>query len=220
MSTLSNVHTFVKFDSKTSAAASGQRLVKMLYKTQRGGKAVVDAKQSMCVSVPMMSESLSDSQLNALIPHITQMLENAQDNICKDAYEQGSISISDASLSVDACIAFLDSDSRGDRLTKEYITAWFNNSLADILYVAFADKIVTLPDHPTEVEEKRVEQVVNVYRDKFSSLAGGRTMFNVESCNKLLKVLELGDSEDAMSKRFTARIQKMLKDSSDVLEAL
>lgn len=218
MSLLQQTHTFVAFDSKTSAAASGQRLAKVLYKTQRGGKIVENARKSICVSVPIL-DAISDSQLQALVPHITAMLENAQDGIVKDRYEAGAISVSDAELSVDSCIAFLDSDARGDRLTKEMIVSWFDGSIAEILTVALGEKM-QLTDTASEIQLKRLEQSVNVYRDKFCSLAGGRTSFSVEIASKLHKVLELGDTADAMLVRFKNRLEKMMKQEVEILEAL
>jgi len=218
MSLLQQTHTFVSFDSKTSTAASGQRLAKVLYKTQRGGKIVENARKSICVSVPVL-DAISDSQLQALVPHITAMLENAQDGVIKDRYEAGGISVSDSELSVDSCIAFLDSDARGDRLTKEMIASWFYGSIAEILTVALGEKM-QLSDNASEIQLKRLEQSVNVYRDKFCSLAGGRTSFSVEIASKLHKVLELGDVADAMLVRFKNRLEKMMKQEVELLEAL
>lgn len=220
MSVLITNHTFVAFDSKTSAAASGQRLAKVLYKTQRGGKIVENARKSICVSIPTFDGvTISDSQLQAFMPHIMQMLENAQDGIVKDRYEAGAISVSDAELSVDSCLAFLDSESRGDRLTKEMIASWFDGSIAEILTVALGEKM-QLTDNASEIQLKRLEQSVNVYRDKFCSLAGGRTSFSVEIASKLHKVLELGDIADAMLVRFKNRLEKMMKQEVEMLEAL
>lgn len=222
MSTLINHHTFVAFDSATSKASEGQRLVRILYKATRGGKAVSNPRKSACVSVPMLGEALNDSQINALLPHITLLLESAQDGICKAAYERKAVSVSSSELSVDCCIAYLDDDATGNRLTREAVAEWFNETLQDVCIVAFSDKFFGVGkefanDSP---EMLRITQTVNVYRDKISSLAGGKTQFSVANCESLLKVLELSPDDDAMATRFTRRLQKMVADQRDTLDSL
>jgi len=219
MSDLTNNHTFLPFDSKTSAALAGQRLIKILYKTPSKGDA--PKKQSMCVSVPKLDAALNDAQLARLVPHIEAMLEAAQDGIARDVWESKAMAVTTEQLSIDACIDWLDSESQGDRLTSEKVKAWFAESIADTLAVAFIDKL-GFGDSPDESQLKKVGQAVNVYCDKFASMAGGKTSFAPDVATKLLDVLELIPDQDVgtIGARFKVRLAKMKTAADDMLLAL
>lgn len=216
MSILNDTHTFIPFDSKTSKAAEGQRLAKVLYKTPKDGS---EKQQSVCASVPKLAAP-STQELQALMPHILQMLEDTQDAICRDAHEKHAISVTSAELSIAACSAFLDAESRGDRLTKEMIAAWFASSVQDMLTIVIADKL-QLPDVPSAEQTIMLNQQINVFRDKFCSLAGGRTSFSKEVAQKLHRVLELAASpDDVLGAKFKLRLQKMQQEAADAMMAL
>jgi len=209
MSNISSSHGVVAFDSKTSRPLAGQRLAKVLYKTPAGKNAGQEKKQSVCVSVPPVPEiSMDTVELMRLMPHLATLLENAQDGIIKELVERGNKVILDSEISIEACIAFLDADAKGDRLTKEYIAEWFNENVSDILTVAISDKL-GLPDIPTDAQTKKVSQMCNVYRDSFAMLAGGKTCFTPDKASKLLKVLDLVDT-DSLAQKFMARLKKMM----------
>lgn len=218
MSNLNDLHSFAPFVSGKSAPFVGQRLVKVTYKTSRGGKPVDGVKPNVCMSVPILG-SIGDAELQALVPHIQTLLENAQDGIVKAAYERGAVSVADAELSVACCIEYLDADASGDRLTKEIIAAWFNEAIADSLQVALADKW-QITDTPTPEQQQRIDQTVNVYRDKFSSMAGGKTLFNVGNCESLKKALELASDDDLMAQKFGRKLDSMIKKQADMLDGL
>lgn len=220
MSTLTNTHTFLPFDSKTSKPYAGQRLVKVLYKTPKNS--TEEKRQSVCVSIPQMNESLSDVQLVRLMPHIQNMLETVQDGICKDAHENKALAVTDAMLSVDAIIEYLDTEILGDRLTKEKVEAWFVDSgLRDSLAVAFANKL-GISDAPTQAEEKKLNQALAVYADKFASMAGGKTSFAPDVAIKLQAALSVIDPVDAgtIGTRFATRLDKMIAAKDDMMLAL
>ena len=204
MSAISNVHSIVAFDSKISKAFENQRLAKVIYKTSR--TTGIKEKESVCVSVPKLE--LTDEEALLFKPYLVAYLEGVQDSIIRAKYEEGAVSIHNNDIGIHSMLDFLEEDSKGGRLTKEYITEWFNTSLADMLTVAIADKL-GVSDTPSETEAKKIEQMVNVYRDKFASLAGGKTMFAADIATKLQKALELVDSEDTMAVRFNARLEKM-----------
>lgn len=209
MSAISNIHSIVAFDSKTSKAFENQRLAKVIYKTSR--TTGIKEKESVCVSVPKLE--IDDSDLIQFKPYISAYLESVQDAIIRLKYEEGKTSIHSNDIGIHAMLDYLEEDSKGGRLTKEFITEWFNASLADTLTVAIADKL-GISDTPSEVETKKIEQMINVYRDKFASLAGGKTSFAADIATKLQKALEFADSDDMLAQRFNARLEKMKENNS------
>lgn len=208
MSTLSNTHTIEKFDSATSKALTGQRLAKVTYKqtTTMTRKGIV-ARQSACASIPPVAMPSSE-QIAQMKAHILAMLEDAQNGILAARYEAGATSISDEELTIAACIAQLDAEAAGDRLSKEAVVAWFNESLQDVLTVALADKL-GVSDTPSEAEAVKLSQMITIYRDSFAGLAGGKTKYSPEKATKLLKVLEFADDSDRLADKFSARLTKM-----------
>ena len=94
------------------------------------------------------------------------MVENAQDGVIRSLYESsdGSLSaVSDADISIDAIIGFLEAESTGGRLTKEFIEAWFATSVHDALYVVIADKL-HYDGLLTPEQECTVEKHINGYK--------------------------------------------------------
>lgn len=210
----STVHAITAFDSRKSEPLSDQRLAKVIYKTPRKGSA--DAKkQSVCASIPILtSHDLTPKQLEKFYPHITQLIHSAQDSILKMRVEELASSgsqateISDHHLSIDACIAFLDDDAKGNRLTKEIIAEWFAANLEEMLTVALADRLC-FPSELSEVQSRKLDAMVAVYSESFQSLAGGKTAYVKEKAEKLLKALELA-SADPITEKMNVRLQKML----------
>lgn len=203
------------FDPKSSRARENERLAKIGYKTPKKG---VKKFSSVCVSLPRIV-SISDDQLKLLIPHIQNLLESAQDSIIRNRFEEGAQFITDSDVSIQNCIDYLDADARGDRLTAELVKEWFDSAIADNLIVALGDKF-GISDEPTEAETKRLNQAITVYRDKFASMAGGRTVFSPDVAVKLGKVLELDDTDTAITVRFANRLKKMAETPADDLMGL
>lgn len=214
MSNISTSHNIVEF-TKTSKALDGQRLSKVWYK---GKKA--EEKKPVCVSIPrVLSIMVGAEELEQLKPQVLDMILGAQDKIVRERYEQGATSISDSDISIAACIAWLQEESAGGRLTKEYIIQWFSESLSDKLLVAVADKL-GIGDTPSELEAKKLEQAVNVFKDSFAQLAGGATRFQPEKARKMLKVLELIEEENTLADKFQTRLEKMLVEKVETEEML
>ncbi len=205
MSNVSNVHDVVSFDAKNSKAFSGQRLSKVLFKA---GKNVTEKKQSVCVSIPVFAINSDQMAESALLPHINSMLQAAQDGIVRDAVEAGKLSVSDADISFAACISYLDEAERGERMSKEAVTTWFDEVLADAISVAIADKM-GFSDTPTEKQTAGLAASVAAYKEKFSSLAGGRTSYAPDTAAKLAKTLELAQDAGEIGSKLKARLVKM-----------
>lgn len=204
MSNISTAHDVVKYDAKSSKPFDGQRLAKVCFKTSKKSDVKPDNK---AVSIPPVQLTDEQVQANDLRLHINAWIETVQDAIVRERVENGALTICDSDIDLASCIAWMDEDSKGNRLTKEYILQWFADTLADVLTVAISDKL-GLSDTPNEAETKRVGQMIAVYRDSFASLAGGKTAFSVEKATKMRKVLELC-SDDALAQKFDTRLTKM-----------
>jgi hypothetical protein len=206
MSNISNRHSFVAYvasgSGKTTAYA-GQRLSVVRFKKDKNGN---KAKDSQAVSIPVAS--LATEDYTVLATHITDWFKSVQDEIIREKCIGGSSDVSDEEISVSAVNAFLVAQSAGDRLTSEAIKEWFNAELNDPLLVAFADKL-GIGDAPNEEQSKKLEQMCNVYRDKFGSLAGGRTMYDAATRDKLLKALSLIDCSEGIASKLNAKLTAM-----------
>lgn len=209
MSHFSTAHTVTKFDAKKSQALSGQRLAKIRYKTTANQSAKFP---SVCVSVPFIGADEIDNTvtISKLLPHIRAMLENAQDGVIRSLYEskEGSLTqVTDSDISIDACISYLDAESQGSRLTKEFISAWFNESMQDYVTALIVEKL-GYDDSMSEEQVNTVSRHVNGYRDLYASLAGGKTVLQDKQIASLLNVLGLVDSDET-SEKLKARLVAM-----------
>lgn len=214
MSVISNRHTVSLFVAGKSEAMENQRLSRITYKTHKDGSKKSDSK---CVSVPRIEPASVTATAEAFQPYLLQLMETAQDGIIRSRIDAGATEISDEELSVTEILRYLDEESKGERMTKEFLETWFTANLADVLTVALADKL-GLSDTPSEQEAKVVQHHINVYRAKIASLSGGKTGFDPASCDKLLKAISFADSADETAKRLIARLEKMkVTQSVDVL---
>ena len=208
MSNVSNRHTVNPFIAGESKPLSGQRLAKVGYKDRGGKKAKFS---SICVSVPQLEVADIESKLQRLMPHIGTMLENAQDGVIRSLYEssEGSLrNVSDDEISIDACIAFLEAERNGSRLTKELIAEWFDSEVKDNLSVIIAEKLGF--EELNETQMQVVNKHLQVYKDILASLSGGRTILGDKQLAACEKAITLAGSADSdVAKKLQARIDSM-----------
>lgn len=215
MSTLSTTHDVVSNADKKAKAFEGQRLVSLWFKQSKEQKAQgVEAKKPVAVSVPVLS--LSNEQLVTVKAYVVSYFQSVQDKIIRSKVEDDASFITDSDISLEACIAFLEEDSKGARLNGEAIGEWFTETLADVLTVAFAEKL-GVSDTPTEYETKKLETLVGMYKTKFASLASPKTSYPKEVSENLLKALELVGDDDILAAKFKARLTGMTQDSIEFL---
>lgn len=203
MSTISSVHTVVDFDAKKSQALTDQRLARVIYKTPKKGV----KKQSKCVSIPVVSVVSADF-ISGATAYIANMYQAAQDGIIRELVEKGKTEVQDSEINDTSVLQYLADEAAGNRLTKETVSEWFTGNVADMLSVAFADKL-GVSDTPTPEQEAIVAQSVATYKDKFVGLAGGKTKYDKETAVKLLKALEVVEVNDDIGVKFTARLTAM-----------
>lgn len=217
MSVISNVHNFASYESKgaqKSKALADQRLLVVRFKTGKDGS----KRESVCASVPQIG-TLTPEQLELLTPHIREWLCSVQDEIGRELVLADADHVTTEQISPEAISAYLSQVAAGSRMTGESIVAWFTSELQDVLTVAFADKL-GVGDTPTDEQVKTLERMCNVYRDKFASMAGGRTSFDPSTIGKLQRALELTDTTDGIGKRLSDKLDAMTKVSVEEMLGL
>lgn len=212
MSNLSSNHDFIPYDAKTTKPHSGQRLARIMYKTD---KATGKKPQSYCASIPQL-HALTPPQMHALRDVIQEYCLSVQDAICKQRYEEGAISVSDEELSFDAIMEYVAEVQKGARITGEAVKEWFTENLSESLAVAFADKL-GISDTPTDADSKKLEQLCAGYRDNFAKLASGKTQFPASKATLMIKALSFASSDDSLAARFRVRLEKMALATDDLM---
>jgi hypothetical protein len=210
MSNVSNRHNVNLFISGESKPLTGQRLSKVGYKGTPENKA--RGFKSICVSVPFVSLSQSDMDIysEAFERLIVQSLHNAQDGIVRSLYESsnGTISsVSDDDLSIQNCLAYIEAENNGGRLSKEFLEAWFDVAIKDNLSVVIADKLGF--DDMNDTQLNVIEKHLNGYRGLISSLAGNKTMLQPNQIKSLRKVLDIATSEDDTVSKLRNKLHTM-----------
>lgn len=215
MSNFNGQHAVVSYVSGvTKALSGGNRLAVISYKTVKDKLTGKDLgkKESKAVSVPLLDDVGIKGQIPELIPHIRDMLAGVQDKIIREMLdsEVSCSHISDADISISACISYLESESGVGRMTKVMLNEWFDTCLADDLMVALANKL-GVSDVPSAGEAAKIEGLMSVYREKLSALAGGKTSYDVKTAVSLIKALELKGNiaDDSIGGKLHEKLVKM-----------
>lgn len=227
MSIIDNAaHSVQPFVSGKSKAFTGQRLAQVSYKTisDKTNPLFGVKRESKCVSVPMITAHEILVNMDALVPSVIEYMQTVQDKIIRNRVDNNAASISAEEISITACIEYLESqDSEsGNRLTKESVGAWFAQEIEESLTVLLADKL-GVSDTPSAHELAQIKKVLETFKDKVSSLAGGKTSYEPNLCVQLKKVIALAPEGDALKSRFNARLDKMIaasKENNSLLDCL
>lgn len=219
MSIISDRHVFTPFvaaGSSKSKPQSGQMLLKVRFKALKDGS---KARDSVCASVPVLVTSDVIENVSALAPYVLEMLNGVRQDIARNAVLAGADAITTDAITIPACIAFLMAESKGDRITGDDIRQWFDSELSDMLLLAFAEKL-GIGDAPTDEQTATLSRMCNVYRDKFTSMAGGRTAFDTVTRDKLGKALVLCDCADGIGAKLAGKLDAMSKVSIEEMLGL
>ena len=222
MSNIDNLnHSVVAFDPKKSKPFTGQRLSKVSYKTisDKTNPLYGIKRESKCVSIPLVSAEEVRNNMVALTPHIVEFLMGVQDKIVREAVDNGSLNIAMESISIGACIGYLEENNESGRLTKESVSAWFNEQIQDNLAMVLMEKL-GVSETPTANESAQVMKVIDTFRDKVSGLAGGKTSYEVKLCESLKKCLVLAPAGDVLATRFIARLDGMIEKASQSVDLI
>lgn len=209
MSNVSNVHDVIPFVAGKTAALSGQRLAKVGYKSTAKNPAKFP---SVAVSVPFLSDDSLRENMDSLLPYIKGMVEKTQDDVIRSLYESkdGTLSvIQDHEISVQACIAFLESEAAGDRIKKEHIESWFDRVCAENVFTLIAEKLGFTGDSLTPEQESTVQKHVKVYREILSMLAGGRTILTPVQIKSCKTVIDVSEDDSGIGTKLMQRLTAM-----------
>lgn len=217
MSNFITTHKTVDYDSKKSAAFDGQRLCKVTFKTTAN---VIAPMHNKCVSIPPVDTLALVARVQDFMPHLLAVVEQAQDDIVRAKLLEagGDVEMQDSELSMDAVLLQLAEAAKGNRLSKDSISAWFDAQAADMLTVAISDKL-GISDAPSEAEAKKVAAIVADYSTKLQSLAGSKTTYSPEVATKLQRALEVAEVKDtAYGSMFWSKLEAMkVKPAADLL---
>lgn len=196
MSVISNVHQFVKLD-KDSAALSGQRLIRLIAKKDKAGNYQSEnLTESLCVSVPMVNQEQLIESIDKLLPHVVGFIQDTQDKIVREwRLEHGRNEIPEHVFSVDACVAWLDENSAGDRVSKEYLQEWFLDQYKDVAALFIEQAI------GGTVSTDIVSAKTNVLRDMFAGFAGAKYSPNIPSCKAMVRFVQFATENDCADAR-------------------
>lgn len=198
----SNRHQFQAL-TKASKPLSGQRLARVIAKAQKDGSYHPNLTESLCISIPMLTQTEAESHITALMPHIVGMLMDAQESIIKELrIDSGCTEIADESISVAACVAYLDESARGNRVTSEYLAEWFKESysLHAAQFIAAMMKWGDDFDSLSADQVAIIESKTNVLASMFTGFASGKYSPDIPKCKAILKFGEFlaGETDSRM----------------------
>ena len=202
MSNISNRHNINAFVAGKSQPLTGQRLAKVGWKTTKKQKAKFS---NICASVPMIDPA--ELNMERWHNHVRALMETAQDGIIRSLYESNNgnlSSVSDDEINESACLAFLDAESNGGRLTKEFLASWFDEMLADNLTVALAERT------NSQIDDDKIKRAVHAYKAMITALSAGPTMYSPEQVAQLQKAIALASEDDETGTRLNKRLDSML----------
>lgn len=230
MSQLSNapitpkLGAFFEYDSQLPLAEeAGNRVVKCLYQKITSGENKGKKKaENAYTRIPTshLTEEVIVERVTEISPYILGWLQGMENEAVKKYHSEGGTQVFLGGLTFDALIERLEESEAGSRLNKEKIVAWYNEHLLDSLTSLFAEKM-GLGEHSSEAELMRLEQVLNAYRDKFSTLAGGKAFIKEADCQAMISVItSCGAESTIIGSRFVGRLTKMNAVKEDLLLSL
>lgn len=206
MSNVSNTHTFQVLD-KDSKPLSGQRLIRLIAKSDRDGKYKSEnLTSSMCVSVPYVTDTEVIDVIDKLIPHVIALVQDTQDKLAREfRIQYGRNELPQAAIGMDAVIAYLGESAAGDRVTKEYLQEWFISTYATIA----ADWITAVAGG--NISSDVVEKKVSVLCDMFAGWASPKYSPNIPQLRAMIRFTQHTDmSSDSRMQMMSEKCHKML----------
>lgn len=202
MSIISNTHTFVKLERNT-APLHGQRLSRLIAKADRNGKyPSPNLSESLAVSVPMVEDMEVVDAIDTLLPHIKGWIQGVQDALIREfRIEHGRNEVPEDAFSVAACVAWLDENAKGDRVTKEYLAEWFAENYSTAC-AAWIESVA--PGMDSEV----VQSKVNVMRDMIAAWASPKASPAIPALKATLRFTHHLSQSGGMCARLAAIAQK------------
>lgn len=205
MSVISNIHSFIKLD-KDAKPAMGQRLVRLIAK---GANKHENLSESLCVSVPRIDQNEVADAIDKLLPHVIGLVQDTQDKIIREwRIEFGREAIPENVFSVAECVAWLDANAAGDRVSMEYLQEWFAEEymVAAQGYISAALGIDLVNGEVPEI----VQQKCNVLRDMFAGWSSPKYSPNIPKLRAMSKFAGAVDELDSRMIGIKAKVDTML----------
>ncbi len=209
------------YDSQLPIAEiAGTRIVKCLYQINKASGKKKQENTYYRLPTAHLTEEIVVERIAELSPYVLSYLQEQEDKEIRDYHSKGGKTVYVDSLGLDKIIEALEASEAGARLNKEKIEAWFIAELQDSLAVAFATRLGITEDSG-EAELLKLEQVLNAYKAKFASLAGGKTYIKEADCVAMIAVItKAGAEASLLGKRFIGRLEGMKKKEDDLLLSL
>lgn len=216
--------SFKPYDPQLDISISGgKRLVKCLYKGGEGKKKV---RENEYVLIPAhITPEIVWENVEKLMPFIISFLEDTEDKWIKEDHRKGRESVYLPALGIDKVIELLIEEESSGRLSKEVIETWFDDHMfAGITELGAASLGVDLDNLEGTDEDKinRLSKIVDAYKAKFCSLAGGKTILvdeDKEAMKSVLAKIE-GASESHIGVKIKMRLENMKEKEADILTML
>lgn len=205
MSNISNTHNIKEYVIGVTKPFTGQRLSKITYKVD---KATGIKPESVCVSVPVISNDDVMNKFEEFMPHVIALCERTQDLIIRGIHESKSVNVSDDDITVGKILEFLNEESSGGRLTKKDASDWFIAVIEDPLTLALASKL-GVSEVPTKEQSDKITRLVEDFKNNISALTAGNVKYDPPVCDVLRKALAFAPVEDSMRVRFEKRLDNM-----------
>lgn len=193
-------HKFVALDKNTTALTS-QRLVRLIAKSARGTDKPSNPNlpHSLAVSIPYVTMDEVVAAIDKLIPHVIGLVQDTQDKIIREyRIESGADSVNQSLLSVESVIQYLDQSATGERVSKEYLTEWFDTEYKDVA-IAWIHSIAG-----GQLDETVAENKVGVMRDMIAGWASPKYSPNIPSLKAQKRFIEHCVSVDSCDVRLSA----------------
>lgn len=207
MSTISNIHTAIVYESKglnKSVAQFGQRGIVTIAKADKNGNYGQFLQQTMFTSVPQLSTNDIDFTKSAVQFHAIEYFKSIQNQIVADALKSGSNSVTTSQLSIDNIIVYLETVNSPEKWDSAKIASWFTENLAENLGV----KLIEMGKNDADLE-RILAATSKRFADSFSSKA----VISRKVAEELQKALRFAnDTNDSQVLKFQARIDKTLKE--------
>ena len=168
---------FYNYDNQMSIPEkNGNRAVKCLYKISSVSGERVRPNQFVLIPSDHLTQSTILDSIESFLPYFLSYLQEIEDGIIKESHRKGQTNVHIPGLSLEKLLLALEEKELGNRLNKDKIEAWFDSEVMELLIVAFAEKIGVENNIPTTDQQKKLTMICEAYKQKFVSLAGGKTI--------------------------------------------
>lgn len=167
--------------TKDSKALPEQRLVRLIAK---GKNKSANLSESMCVSVPVLTQEHVIDKIDQLMPYVVGWLQDVQDKVIREyRVTSGASEVHESIFDVDHCVEYLANSGNG-KFTKEYMQEWFMEDYGDVAREWIIARFGTLGK--TNVSDNVITSKVNVLRDVIAGWsAGGRYKPSLPQCKMM-----------------------------------